>query len=422
MRSIESPDAVGDASLSSRPGWPVTARLGNGARYLAIFVGFSIPISTALDNWLLGFILLLWLCSGGFQEKRAAIRANPVALAALAFLGLVFLGLTWSAGPLADGLVFVRKYSNLLLIPIFVTLFKEPEDRRRGLLAFAAAIGITLILSIGLAAGLIPGGGVITGDAHEPTVFKLRIVHNLLMAFACLLFAEFARASRGKVRWLWIALMLAAVVNIMLMVKGRTGYVVLAGLVVLYLISHLRWKGLVAAAVLVAAGSAGAYSLSESFRNRVLETRTEVADWHPGVANTTSIGLRLEFYRNSLAIVREHPWIGVGTGGFVKAYADLVQGGQMAATHNPHNLYLLVAVQFGAVGLVLLLYLFFQHWRSAGRLPTASDTVLARGVLLTLALGGLFNSLLIDHAESVFFAWASGLLFAALPGRAEEKQ
>jgi O-antigen ligase len=418
---MERPDAERAVPFSTRPNWPVTARLENSARILAIFLGFSIPVSTALDNWLLGFILLLWLGSGGYQEKRAAIRANPVALAALALLGLVLLGLAWSTGPLADGLVFLRKYSNLLLIPIFVTLFKEPEHRRRGLLAFAAAIGITLILSIGLAVGLVPSGGVITGDTLEPTVFKTRIVHNLLMAFACLLFAELARTSRGKMRLLWIVLMLAAVANVMLMVKGRTGHVVLAGLVVLYLFSHLGWKGLVAAAVLVAVGFGAAYSLSDTFRNRLLLTRTEAAEWRPDVANTTSIGVRLEFYRNTLTIIREHPLIGVGTGGFLKAYADQVQGSAMVATHNPHNLYLLITVQFGAVGLVLLLYLFFQQWRSAPRLPTATDAVLARGVVVILALGGLFNSLVIDHAESLFFAWASGLLFAALPWRAQER-
>jgi uncharacterized membrane protein YccC len=37
---------------------------------------------------------------------------------------------------------------------------------------------------------------------------------------------------------------------------------------------------------------------------------------------------------------------------------------------------------------------------------------LARGVVLTVAVGSLFNSLLIDHTEGLFFAWASGLFYA----------
>ena len=107
-------------------------------------------------------------------------------------------------GPLADGLVFLRKYSNLLLIPIFVTLFTREEDRRHGLLAFAAAMTITLLLSYGIALRVVPAGGVIVGDVIDPTVFKGRITHNLLMAFACLMFAEFARTSRGRWRGIWM--------------------------------------------------------------------------------------------------------------------------------------------------------------------------------------------------------------------------
>ncbi len=34
--------------------------------------------------------------------------------------------------------------------------------------------------------------------------------------------------------------------------------------------------------------------------------------------------------------------------------------------------------------------------------------------MLTIVVGSLFNSLLIDHIESLFFAWMSGLLFAAV--------
>jgi len=40
---------------------------------------------------------------------------------------------------------------------------------------------------------------------------------------------------------------------------------------------------------------------------------------------------------------------------------------------------------------------------------------LARALILTIMVGSLFNSLLIDHVESLLFAWLSGLLFAALP-------
>jgi len=389
-------------------------RMQQAQRYLAIALGFSIPLSTALDNVLSAVILLLWLISGGYAQKLHAIRNNPVAVAALVLFALTLVGLIWSIGPSADGLLFVRKYSNLLLIPILITIFTEPEDRRLGLLAFAAALIVSLIVSYALALGVISHSAVITGWSYDPSAFKSRIAHNILMAYACLLFAELARSTDGRQRWIWAALAALAVVNVMLMVKGRTGYVVLAGLVLLWIAARFRWKGLLAALVLVAAGFAVSYQFSHDFRFRVDLTTKEAEQWRPNVATDTSVGQRLEFYRNTLEIVKRQPLLGVGTGGFFKAYEDQVQGTQMAPTRNPHNLYLLVLVQFGVFGLVLLLGFFYTQWRCAGRLRSRSDVVLAQAVVVTIALGGLFNSMLIDHTESMFLAWMSGLLYGGL--------
>lgn len=410
-----------DGSSGTRPGVPgfrdaqrLGLRMQQAQRYLAIALGFSIPVSTALDNVLSGIILLLWLTSGGYMHKLRAIRGNPVALAALALFALCIVGVIWSIGSSADDLLFLRKYSNLLLIPILVTVFTEEEDRRRGLLAFAAALLITLLLSYGVAWGVVPYGGIITGVPQDPSVFKSRIQHNILMAFACLVFVEAARSSGSRERWLWTLLAALAVINVVLMVQGRTGYVVLAGLTLLWIASRLRWKGLVAAILVVATGITAGYQASHTFHARVVDTAKEATQWQPGVATQTSVGIRLEFYRNTLEIVKGNLLLGVGTGGFFKAYEEQVKGTQMVPTRNPHNMYLLMVVQFGLLGLAGLTYLFYTQWRCVGRLASKSDTVLAHGLVITIALAGLFNSVIIDHTESMFLAWMSGLLYGGL--------
>jgi len=112
--------------------------------------------------------------------------------------------------------------------------------------------------------------------------------------------------------------------------------------------------------------------------------------------------------------MRKHPLVGTGTGSFSKEYADQVAGTSMTATINPHNEYLNMAVQLGAIGMFALLYLFFCEWRLAPLLPTEHERHLARGVVITFAIGCLFNSLLMDHTEGLWFAWMTGLLFAGL--------
>jgi len=393
----------------------IAARAGIATRYLAIAIGFTLPISTAMDNVLLALLLVCWLTSGNWRVRYATVRSNAVALAALAYLAFVALGLLWSPDPLHEGLTYLRKYNDLLLIPILVTVFTDPQDQRRGLIALACAIALTLLASLALAIGALPGGGIVTGEAANPTVFKKHITQNILMAFGCLLFSELARDAAGsRLRLLWGALAGLAAFNVLFLVRGRTGYLVLAALAVLYLFTRLRWRGLLAAVVLVVAGFVSAYELSPAFHQRVSTGMGEMSQ-QPGETPQGGVSVRLEFYRNTLGLIRDHPMLGVGTGGFVHAYAGRVQGTPMEPTRNPHNQYLLTAAELGVVGLVLLLFLFAQQWRCAGRLPNEHLRALARGLVLTIMVGSLFNSLLIDHVESLLFAWLSGLLFAALP-------
>jgi O-antigen ligase len=112
-----------------------------------------------------------------------------------------------------------------------------------------------------------------------------------------------------------------------------------------------------------------------------------------------------------MEIVRSHPLAGVGTGGFAAAYARQVEGTGLVPTVNPHNEYLNIAVQLGLAGLVALGWLFFLVWRHAALLPTPLERDLARGLAIAFVVGSLFNSLLMDHAEGLFFAWGVGVLF-----------
>ncbi len=406
---------MSDSLAAASPLSGVAVRAGVAVRYLAIAIGFTLPISTALDNVLLALLLACWLASGHWRAKYATVRDNPVALAALAYLALMTLGLLWSPDPMHDGLTYLRKYNDLLLIPILVTVLTDPQDRRRGLLALAAAIALTLVASLALSVGALPTGGIITGEPANPTVFKKHITQNILMAFGCFLFAELARASASsQLRVLWSALAALAAFNVLFLVQGRTGYLVLAVLALLYLSTRLRWRGLLAAGVLVVAGFVGAYELSPAFHERVSTAMGETSQFQAGEAPQGAVGQRLEFYRNTLAVIRDHPILGVGTGGFVHAYAERVKGISMP-TRNPHNQYLLTTAEVGVVGLALLLLLFVQEWRCSAWLPDQRSRTLARGLVLTIMVGSLFNSLLIDHVESLLFAWLSGLLFAALP-------
>ena len=131
--------------------------------------------------------------------------------------------------------------------------------------------------------------------------------------------------------------------------------------------------------------------------------------------SSLAIAQRLDFMKNSLSLVRERPVLGYGTGSFAREYAALADRTGIWATDNPHNEYLLIAVQLGVIGLFMFLFLFFEQWRYSYRLAP-EEKWLAQGLVVTMALGCLVNSFLLDFHEGHFYAYFTALLFSSLNG------
>ena len=208
----------------------------------------------------------------------------------------------------------------------------------------------------------------------------------------------------------------AAVANVLLMVPGRTGIIVLLVLFVYFLGRALKARGLVLAGVVLAAlavhrarvAGQHAAQANHARRRRV----RAVARRRSARARRLRWGCASNSCENTLEIIGRNPGIGVGTGGFGKAYADRVGGTGAPATQNPHNEILLMIVQFGIAGFVLFAGLLVTQWRLAPRLPSRFETAAARAFVLTIAVTSLLSSTLLDHAEGFFLAYMSGLLFA----------
>ena len=397
---------------------PRTARerAENALKWAVVLLGCSIPVSVALDNVLLGVILLCWIAGGGYRDKLAAVRGNPVALLALALFSLFVVGSLYSIGTANDVLDALTKASRLLLIPALIPLAREPEWRERGIAAFLASMLVTLVLSYLLWLGLLTGNPWLKGWPLDPVAFKAHITHNVFMAFAAFLLAQAALdAPTRRGRIVLAALCAAAVANVLLMVPGRTGIIVLLVLFIYFLCRELRAKGLAIAGLALTVLAVVVFASPESMlHRRITLADEEFEQWRAGIPPdpTSSVGQRLELLRNTLEIIGRNPVLGVGTGGLGKAYADRVGGTGAAATQNPHNEILMMVVQFGIAGFVLLLGLFVTQWRLAARLPGRFDPAAARALVLTIAVASALSSTLVDHAEGIFFVYMSGLLFA----------
>jgi O-antigen ligase len=386
------------------------------ARWAAIAIGVSIPVSTSLDNFLLAVVLLAWLAGGGYRARWDTVRAHPVALAALLLLAVLAAGTLWSDGYPGDAPGFLGKYADLLAVPVLVCLFGDGRHRAHALTALAVGLAFMLAVSYLVLLGGLAQDKPLAPDPLYPLAFKFKLTHNILTAWAALLYAHLAwRATTTLTRCTWTVLTLLAAVNVLFLVDGLTGQVMLGAFVVYGAWRWQGWRGLAAGAAAAVLGAALLYAASDSFRGRLGLIVAEVAEWRGGrVREDASASTRLELAAVGAAIVRDHPLLGVGTGGYPRAHAER----SSFPSRNPHSEFLLIAVQTGLAGLAALAWLFFLQWRLAARLPELEGS-LARALVLMMVLGCAVNSMLIDHTEGLLYAWLTGVLYGGLRANAK---
>ena len=361
---------------------------------------------------LLGLILLLWIVGGDYKAKWEIMRHHPLTVASLILFGLYVLGLFY--GKPSTRIVF--DVSHFLLLALLIPLFDSARLRQQALWAFSSATILLLVLSYLAWLNLLPQIANLYIKVGNNVVIQDRITYGLFLSVAAYYWAvEAVYSESSRKRMILLGLSALAVFNLLGIVNSMTGYVILTTLVCYFLIGQWRWKGAITFFSVIILLAAIAYSLPTSpLHQRVAEGVKEFRQWKPDEAQRTNQGARLEFYYNGLRVIGDHPFFGVGVGGFKEAYVKKIKDPDMLRSDNPHNEYLLVATQLGLIGLAALIYLFYTQWRLAPRLPTPRDTLLARGVVLAFVVGCLFNSFLTDYHEGIFFIWISALLFSGL--------
>ncbi|MFZ0254516.1 MAG: O-antigen ligase family protein [Gammaproteobacteria bacterium] len=381
-----------------------SARCELASKWLSIAVIGSIPLSTAATSIATGLFVGAWLAAGQYRRRLRQIRSHAVALWALGLLALLAIGVLYSSAPLEEALNSLNHYHKLLWIPLFITVLYEPLWQRRGYYAFLAAMLLVLATSYAQLLGLLPLGPV----DQEYTFFKGRIAHSIFMAYTVYLLLHHLWREPHR-RLLLLSLIALSTYNLIFMVQGRSGYLVLLTLIMLYMYQRWRSWGLSVSLLVVIGIISSAYLASPAFKARIDETLSDIRHYQQHDSYTPT-GLRLEFYVNTLTLIIKHPLLGGGTGSFQLEYAAHAARHQLHETGNPHSEYLLIATQVGLIGIGVLCMLGYRQWQLSHRLKPQFQ-VAAQGLLVTMAVGCLFNSLLMDFAEGHFYTCLTGLYY-----------
>lgn len=385
---------------------------------LTVLTGFSIPLSTSFSEITTGLFMLCWVCSGDFQSKWDVIRRNRVALLSLAMFGFLLAGTTWSVETWTSAGRCVLKYREFVYLPMFLVVFRNAQLRWMSVSAYMLAA--VILQSLTYYEKFCGADLGIASSEVDYVVSKDHIIHSLMMAFLVYLAAVRCVDAAGPSVWLkrsiYGGVVAMSLYNLLAMLRGRTGYVLLASLTLLFFVERMGKRGAAFAALLLGVAAYVGITNSDMISDRIGQTILQLENQF-GPERKHSPDPRMEFLANTVELIRRHPFLGTGTGSFRSEYAKLVAGTDDKATHDPHNEYLHLATQLGIPGAALFVLLLGVQWLAAGRLAPPERHI-GRSVVVTIAAGSLFNSLILSITGGLIFAYFSAIAFAELAQKA----
>lgn len=333
-----------------------------------------------------------FLFSGEALDRMKRAISYPSIYWGVAFLCVVVVGFAYGPATWQEKGGDLVKWRTVLWFIVLFALFDDERWTMRLLLAFLVGTGI------GLAASFV---GVLSGiKLWKPPTDLLRNYVTQAMSFSisALLccWMVLARRVRGPEQWALALVGAFFAGNVLFVTNSRSGYLVLGLGVMMLLMWHLPRRQWSKAVAVLVVGGALVLLLSPRIQGRISQGIDEWA--HASESKElTSMGIRKVFHTHSLEIASNHLLLGVGTGGFKKAYAEQIadkyspSDWRSEAAGDPHNQYLAILVQHGLLGLgVFLVWIVAVAQAKSGN-PDR------KGLALAILCGWLVTSLFSSH-------------------------
>lgn len=379
------------------------------ADFTAVLVALSLPWSTSL----LAIFVVVWILAVTptieLSEFIESLK-RPICLLPILFVVLAIAGTLWSSAPWAERLHGVNPTAKLLVLPLLFYHFERSTRSTWVLAAFLLSCTLLLIMSWIVAS--YPQLAL-KSDAYYGVPVKNYIDQSQEFALCAvaLIYPVFDLARRGKYLAAALVAFLAAnfLINMTFVVVSRTSLVAMPIMLIAAMFLNLKLRDFALAVGLVAAVAAMAWFASPKLRARVASIHSEYSQYEKTDA-ATSVGLRLEFWRKSVHLLAEAPFFGHGTGStrslFEKAAADQLNAASVVIG-NPHNQTLNNAVQWGALGVLVLYAMWLVHllqFRGMGIVPWIGLLVVVQNMITSI-----FNSHLFDFNQGWIYVLGVGI-------------
>lgn len=366
-------------------------------------VAAAIPWSTSAVLFLMAIWLVILIPTIEAPIFLHFLR-HPAFCLPLSFLGLAIIGTLWADSAWASRFHGISPAIKFLALPFLLYHFRRSRRGLWVLVTFLTSCGILLILSWAV---FVMPKWAIGGSGETGVPIKNSIDQSQEFALCIFILAYMIVSSIERRRFLpagiFGVLLLSFFCNMMYVVSSRTSLLCMLILTMLLAVRHLNR----CAAGWLLAGAAAMAALvwctSPYLRYRVEQVAAEYNAYHETNA-MTSTGRRIEFMNKSIGFIREAPLIGHGTGENRALFEAAAAGKSGAAgdpISNPHNQTLYVAIEWGAVGCLLLYAMWYFHL----------TLFLQRGLVSWIGLIVVTQSFVSSLSNSHLFDFTEGWIY-----------
>jgi O-antigen ligase len=368
------------------------------------------------------YLLALWLISANLVAKKPKSFWSKASwfehweTMVLMAVGYMALSVLWTEADLIKSVLSWTRHVRLLTIPLVWILLRDRTEARLVLRVFVIS-QLLVVISSWLLIGGIPVPWATAADAKATfAVFGSYLEQSIMGATLVFVLWHQRAWIFGKNREsLAIATALLISIQVLGFLNGRSGYLVFAALASMAIIYELpkrwRWAAVLVPFFTVAVLLAG----SKTALDRVILVQQEVAAFSEHADINSSSGERLVYWQTSLKSFAEKPVFGSGSGGWNAEFQRLTNhklNQSFYNVDNPHQMFLLWAVEGGLIGLSLLLGVIVSIYLWSRRLGP-SDARSLQSALAALVVAGLTTSTIYGIGMGDYFCMLIGILLCA---------
>ncbi|RLA79845.1 MAG: hypothetical protein DRG78_12100 [Epsilonproteobacteria bacterium] len=334
--------------------------------YSILIFAFILPLSRAGISFFVTILPLIYLIEGDFKNKYNKIKSNKILIALGIYIVYSALTILWSTD-IEMALHIIRLNLYLLTIFVIATSLKK-EYIYHIITIFLVGMFVSEFIAYGVFFELWQFK---YATPVNPSPFMMHMDYSVFMAFTSILLLNRILSSHYNLKEkLVFGFFFLTVTGNLFLATGRTGQVAFIAGIIIMTILHFRVsiKSFILSIILLTTIFTTAYNISDSFKMRVGHTVADIEKMKDGDFSG-SWGIRVAYWIVTYNIIQEYP-LGVGIGDFELVINEELKKDQymffsngtkyFMCNNHPHNQFLVILLQMGAIGIVLFLYFIYQ--------------------------------------------------------------